>query len=1281
MKRRILISEIIVALLLLSGAPMMTQDTALAQSANAAGQTLVVTIYADSADGICDFHCSLREAVSIANQTPGADTITLFPGIFELTIPPESSGENYVEDEDNAISDLDISDHLTLVGVSVGTTTLASAMQDRVLQVLPGVEVRISDLTITGGDTDNNGGGLANAGSLTLENVHVSANVAGGYESGGSGGGIYNSGSLTIHTSRIVANSAGASGSGAGSGGGIANDGVLKLYDSLVADNWTTGGESFHIGGGITNGKGGEALISGSTIARNHTNSGGGGIANIAGGSLLVTNSTVSGNSSRSGAEYGGLEASAGIVNGLARQDFPGGVVTLLNVTISGNFGGGLYNRGEIHVANTIIAGNFAPEAEVSCRNLGIFTSLGHNIFDDKSACPNNGTTDQIVAQGSVFTTMLGPLADNGSPTPTHALLPGSVAIDAGEDAVCADAAVGGIDQRGVIRPQGAHCDIGAYERLESSACSYPELVAGDEATLRQAIECLNVAPSGAYTLTITADIVYSQPMFRLNNPALTSVLIAGNEHMLDASGHGRVLTLHNVQALTLRDLALVGGDAQVNALYSDGGGIAFDCTRDVLCHWTLVNTLIRNNQADAGGGIDYSCAAGGGGSLLVQDSVISNNQATTYGGGLVYRTDEDSQACSVTLRNTVVEGNQARMDGGGLRIFRPRVSLIDSTIRNNTAGQYGGGAMARISDGYIDMTILRSTIGSNHAGVSGGGFYIASPDQTFDINFVNSTISGNSSGMGGGLWLDETDGSLRIALINSTVTQNSTIKGAGGIQIFDRAEASAAYTSTLRLVNSIIAHNAGSDCAGELVYNAAPPAPAPIGYTKCADEGQRCSFIGTKDVAYGANDSFFYRRGVTDGIDCSNEVFGDPLYGVVKACYIKDSVVFMGQRVISFGHNLDSDGTCLPPEVRQASDIPNGNANLGPLADNGGPTLTHALLPGSQALNAGDNAVCAAAPVNGMDQRGVKRPQGAICDVGAYEREAAAPAASHLFVSSRSSASAGGVGFRDEDIVAYDLNTQSWQMVFDGSDLGVTKDVDAFVFLADGSLLLSFNAPTDVPGLGKVDDSDIVQFTPTQLGSATAGNFALYLRGADVGLTTDGEDIDAIGFTADGKLVVSTIGDFAVTNLTGKDEDLIRLDDKITSVWSFLLDGSTVGLANEDVNGLWIDPATGELYLTVKDSFAFSNVAIDSDDIFICTPTQEGACTYGFFWDSDSHDYGAENLDSIGLGVLPASFVPGVQASATASSPADELTADDDSDDFSQEELGNQIFLPFAER
>src|SRR5690606_7729719 len=109
--------------------------------------------------------------------------------------------------------------------------------------------------------------------------------------------------------------------------------------------------------------------------------------------------------------------------------------------------------------------------------------------------------------------------------------------------------------------------------------------------------------------------------------------------------------------------------------------------------------------------------------------------------------------------------------------------------------------------------------------------------------------------------------------------------------------------------------------------------------------------------------------------------------------------------------------------------------------------------------------------------------------------------------------------------------------------------------------------------------------FIPTALGSDTAGSFAWHLRGADVGLTTDSEDIDVIGFTPDRHLVVSTIGNFETPGANGRDEDLFQLDnatfgDPSSGDWQLYFDGSRVGLANEDLNGLAIDPANGDLYL-----------------------------------------------------------------------------------------------------
>jgi hypothetical protein len=82
---------------------------------------------------------------------------------------------------------------------------------------------------------------------------------------------------------------------------------------------------------------------------------------------------------------------------------------------------------------------------------------------------------------------------------------------------------------------------------------------------------------------------------------------------------------------------------------------------------------------------------------------------------------------------------------------------------------------------------------------------------------------------------------------------------------------------------------------------------------------------------------------------------------------------------VVSGGHNIVQDDSCNPT----ATDVIVGDAQIGPLADNGGPTLTHALSPGSPAIDAGDDAACSA-----TDQRGITRPQGAHCDIGSYEAQ-----------------------------------------------------------------------------------------------------------------------------------------------------------------------------------------------------------------------------------------------------------------------------------------------------
>ncbi len=122
-----------------------------------------------------------------------------------------------------------------------------------------------------------------------------------------------------------------------------------------------------------------------------------------------------------------------------------------------------------------------------------------------------------------------------------------------------------------------------------------------------------------------------------------------------------------------------------------------------------------------------------------------------------------------------------------------------------------------------------------------------------------------------------------------------------------------------------------------------------------------------------------------------------------------------------------------------------------------------------------------------------------------------------------------------------------------------------------------------------------------TTLGAATAGSWTLWLAGAAVGLETDGEDVDALDFAPDGRLLVSVIGTFQAGGASGTDEDLFAWDES-SDTWSIYFDGSDVGLntaATEDVDGLWVDPSSGALYLSTLGAFSVSGASGIGNDLF----------------------------------------------------------------------------------
>jgi hypothetical protein len=236
-----------------------------------------------------------------------------------------------------------------------------------------------------------------------------------------------------------------------------------------------------------------------------------------------------------------------------------------------------------------------------------------------------------------------------------------------------------------------------------------------------------------------------------------------------------------------------------------------------------------------------------------------------------------------------------------------------------------------------------------------------------------------------------------------------------------------------------------------------------------------------------------------------------------------------------------------------------------------------------------------------------------------------------------------GSFSARDEDIIAFD--GQNFSMLFDGSDVGISGDVNAIHIIDETSILLSFTNKLTLPVVGEVDDSDIVLFTATSLGSNTAGSFSLYFDGSDVGLTTNQEEIDAMTVLSDGRIIISTTGNVTVTGASGTDEDLIAFTpapdnsgDVTTGTWAMYFDGSDVELSEstEDTNGVYID-VNGDLYLSTNGSFIVTGISGQSEDVFICQPISIGdntACNYlsAPYFDGTAWGLTGEVIDALDL-------------------------------------------------
>jgi hypothetical protein len=302
------------------------------------------------------------------------------------------------------------------ITVPAGTYTLTRAGADEDVASTGDLDVT-GELTITGAGTRTTSvaGGAAPFDDRIFDiQPDVTATITGLTITGGKpansqGGGVQNNGDLTLDRVAVKGNTA-------QTHGGITSHGTLNLTDSTVSGN------SAEIVGGVFEGSG-TANITNSTISGNQATNINGGIAASSSALINILNSTIASNTS---------------------PRLGGGIITSVGSLVI--------------VRNTIISGNTVNNCDTAQLG-GVISSQGNNISSDDS-CPFTKPTDKQNTNP-----LLGPLQDNGGPTDTRALLPGSPAVDAANSTTCSPT-----DQRGIARKDGDKngsviCDIGAFER------------------------------------------------------------------------------------------------------------------------------------------------------------------------------------------------------------------------------------------------------------------------------------------------------------------------------------------------------------------------------------------------------------------------------------------------------------------------------------------------------------------------------------------------------------------------------------------------------------------------------------------------------------------------------------------------------------------------------------------------------------------------------------------------------------------------------------------------
>lgn len=503
---------------------------------------------------------------------------------------------------------------------------------------------------------------------------------------------------------------------------------------------------------------------------------------------------------------------------------------------------------------------------------------------------------------------------------------------------------------------------------------------AAGQCTLRAALEEADAAPSdstvhiavpaGSYALTLGSLTLGSAPV-----PLSITVTGAGaTATVIQATGKFRVMTVTGYHTTgLLKNLELTGGKAGPN---SYGGGIFSQGALTLSGDWLI------GNRAGAGGGV-----ANAGGTLTVLHSTVENNNGGGFGGGGIQNGGPKNVPGTVIVRSSTISGNVTSNEGGGIfsgqngvppapgraavavrrlcampRCAPPSlpsgaglVLHVTGTVLSHNRGSNGGGAIA--AEGTATLTGSTVTGNTAAAAIGGGVFNVGT--------ITDSTISGNTAAAGGGV---EDYPGLVITITDSTLAGNHAAANGGALDI----------NQQINLVRSTLAGNT----AGGKVFAGQGAAAVLNGATLVVSDS---TIAGSTTKPPGGGSIYNFGGSLTllfatlsgsQGL-ISGSGFGTAT-GTILAGAAPNCAASLHETA---GYNLSTDASC---GLSRKTDLVGVNPMLGPLADNGGPTMTQALPRSSPAVDAGGVPSASSCPAT--DQRGESRPWGPACDIGAFE-------------------------------------------------------------------------------------------------------------------------------------------------------------------------------------------------------------------------------------------------------------------------------------------------------